>query len=342
MSGETFGDRLKTEREDRGLSIEAVAERLHVEAAVLRALEGNEFERLPDRAAMMECLHAYADCLDVDAELMIEDYLQERGGAPAPSEDVSVEPVAAPPPVDEAVLATLAGRAQSRPGIPLGLVATAVAAVVVVLVTWGVFSRDRTSAPESAEAETPIESQVLSSRTVTEVAPPPAAPPAETPVELPEPETEAPPTPREPSATRSTSPPADPTAAAPAPAPRVEPPATRVELATPAPSGLVIAESGVGTGVENRQLVGRSDRFRIGSQVHFWTRVLGATRGDRIEHVWLRDGVEVTRVSLVIGGPSWRTYSALTLHASTTGNWSVEARDEAGRVLARSEFACVP
>ena len=75
---DTFGDNLKSEREDRGLSIQAVAEILRVDHDRLRALERNDFDALPDEAVMMDCLHGYADCLQVDADLMIEDYVQER------------------------------------------------------------------------------------------------------------------------------------------------------------------------------------------------------------------------------------------------------------------------
>jgi cytoskeletal protein RodZ len=75
---DTFGEKLKSEREDRGLSIQAVAEDLGVDHDQLRALERNDFEALPDEAVMVGWLRAYAERLDVDADLMIEDYVQER------------------------------------------------------------------------------------------------------------------------------------------------------------------------------------------------------------------------------------------------------------------------
>ncbi len=103
-----------------------------------------------------------------------------------------------------------------------------------------------------------------------------------------------------------------------------------------------IPEHGVGTGVRNRQLVGRSDRFAVGTQVWFWTRVEGGKSGDRIDHVWLREGAEAARIPLTIGGSRWRTQSAKTLRAGAAGDWAVEARDAAGRVLARRKFVCVP
>ena len=70
---ETFGDKLRIEREHRGLTIRAVAEILGADQDRLLALERNDFEALPDETTMVQCLHAYADCLRVDAELMIED-----------------------------------------------------------------------------------------------------------------------------------------------------------------------------------------------------------------------------------------------------------------------------
>ena len=105
---------------------------------------------------------------------------------------------------------------------------------------------------------------------------------------------------------------------------------------------LRITEYGVGTAVENRQLVGQSDSFSEGTQVAFWTRVQGGSAGHRIEHVWLREGVQASRIALRIGGPNWRTHSTKTLRSGVAGDWAVEARDEAGRVLARSEFVCIP
>jgi hypothetical protein len=76
--------------------------------------------------------------------------------------------------------------------------------------------------------------------------------------------------------------------------------------------------------------------------VWFWTHVQGGSPGDRIDHVWLQDGVETLRVSLKIGGARWRTYSSKMLRRGSAGDWAVEARDETGHVLARREFVTVP
>ncbi len=103
---------------------------------------------------------------------------------------------------------------------------------------------------------------------------------------------------------------------------------------------LKITESGVGSGMEDRNLVGVAELFQEGDQVWFWTRVIGGADGDRIRHVWLRDGEEMLSVGLTLGGPHWRTWTRKTLHPGSTGTWTVEARDEAGAILATATFVC--
>jgi len=105
---------------------------------------------------------------------------------------------------------------------------------------------------------------------------------------------------------------------------------------------LSVPDAGVGTGVVNRQLVGAGDRFSEGSQVAFWTRVLGGRAGDTIRHVWIHAGRDVEAIELNVGGPHWRTHSRKTMFSGSVGSWAVEARDPEGRVLARQEFDCVP
>jgi len=104
---------------------------------------------------------------------------------------------------------------------------------------------------------------------------------------------------------------------------------------------LAVSESGVGSGVEQRSLIGISDRFRVGDQVWFWTRVTAGADGDRIRHVWLQDGEEKLSVGLTLGGSHWRTWTRKTMHPGSAGAWTVEARDVAGNVLATASFVCV-
>lgn len=117
-------------------------------------------------------------------------------------------------------------------------------------------------------------------------------------------------------------------------------PPESVPVAAPEVSGTTVSEFGVGRRIVNRRLEDRGRSFEEGSVVFFQTRVVGGERGEQVRHVWLRDGRAVQTVDLELGGSHWRTHSRKTLWG--TGPWAVEARDRAGRVLARSEFVCVP
>jgi hypothetical protein len=105
---------------------------------------------------------------------------------------------------------------------------------------------------------------------------------------------------------------------------------------------LQVSESGVGTAVRDQRLVGRGDRFAEGTQVAFWTRVVGGAAGDVVRHVWFHEGRAVMRAELAIGSANWRTFSRRVLPEGATGGWMVEARGPDGGLLARQEFRCVP
>lgn len=290
----TFGERVKSEREDRGLSIPAVAETLRVDQDWLRSLERNDFQALPDEDVMMDCLRGYAATLEVDVDLMIEDYLQEREKCLRQLEqavtDLAIEtgPVASRPDLND------------RPRIPSWLSASVIFAAVV-LGAWWLLSGD---GPKSGT-------------TASEAVATPAAPVADTRPTQSEAQSKVAPT-------------------------RPEPPVKQSAPVPEAPAVLNVSEYGVGTGIRDRRLAGRGDRFGEGTEVWFWTRVQNGGRGDKIDHVWLREGVEAVRVTLEIGGSSWRTYSSKTLRTGSAGSWAVEARDDSGRVLAREEFTCFP
>jgi cytoskeletal protein RodZ len=130
-----------------------------------------------------------------------------------------------------------------------------------------------------------------------------------------------------------------PVAAAPTPSPPAE-----TEQQGPTPSditaNLSVSEFGVGRRVVNHQLQDTGDRFEEGEVVWFSTRVLGGGPGHQVRHVWTLDGKTMQSLDLELGGPHWRTHSRKTLWGH--GNWTAEARDSSGRVLARATFTVVP
>ena len=136
------------------------------------------------------------------------------------------------------------------------------------------------------------------------------------------------------------------------PRPLPEPPTSRAEETRTAhgarsvenggtsEGALSVTESALGRRIADHRVVDQDDRFVEGTEVWFQTRVLGGERGDGIRHVWIHDGRAVQSIRLPLGRSDWRTQSRKTIRQA--GPWAVEARDEAGRVLARANFTCEP
>jgi hypothetical protein len=123
------------------------------------------------------------------------------------------------------------------------------------------------------------------------------------------------------------------------PEPKPVPPRTAtVVKRTAEESSLSISEMGVGRKIAHHRLEGAADRFSPGDLVFCATRVRGGKGGTRIRHVWLHEGKASSSVTLPLGGADWFTYSNKRVGAR--GAWTVEARDDGGRVLERVSFTC--
>jgi len=325
---ETFGQKLRQAIENRGLTIEQVAQVTGLGMQRIRALEEDDFSGLPDDESMAESLRALARLLDVDSDQVVADYRREWARTQAPP--------APPAPHGEAGMRVesrgadpgLSGSRSSRLTNPIVPAAIIVAVVAVTLVVW---LRSPSSSPPPP-SPIPVQSAVPAEAPAPEPAPPPAAEP-DRPVDV---AGESVTMPAEPEAHAEPEVPAEPEPEPAMPADEAEPPPP----AETSPGLLSIPDHGVGTGVVNHELVGRGDRFAEGSRVWYWTLVEGGAAGVRLEHVWLHEGVEIMRVPMTIGGPRWRVKSYKSLNPGSEGMWAVEARDEAGHVLARQEFHC--
>jgi len=64
----SFGDRLRREREQRGISLEDVALTTKIRAGLLQALEGEKFDRLPGGIFNKGFVRAYARHLGLDED----------------------------------------------------------------------------------------------------------------------------------------------------------------------------------------------------------------------------------------------------------------------------------
>lgn len=103
-----------------------------------------------------------------------------------------------------------------------------------------------------------------------------------------------------------------------------------------------VEEAAVGRAIVDRMPADTGSTFsRDVGMLYAWTRVSGA-EGQTIHHVWLHEGQEMADVALAVGGSPWRTWSSKNIVEYWTGQWSVEVRDGAGRVLDTVRFAVRP
>lgn len=304
----TFGLQLRQAREARGVRLIDAARATKIPAPDLAALEYQDLDVLPeDEETLTGYVRRYAEYLGLEAGPLADecaDALEaRRPKTPAAAGGEAVGPPGA---------AVASGPRRFAHWV---VVVAGVLVVILALVAWWwLGAGDSRGGPTGGED--PPGEEILPAE-------PPAPPPGG--------ETGAP------RSGLADEPPAGTEAASagsgPGPPPHGPDPPS-------AASRLRVEEHGVGTGVVDRRLVGAADRFGEGTRVWFWTLVRGGRAGDRIVHVWTRDGQVTSRVPLEVGGPHWRTQSRKMLKPGSRGRWVVEARDEAGNVLARSSFEC--
>lgn len=363
----TFGQKLREAREEKGLRVEDVSRATRVRSCHLEALERDDFDAMPQDVFVRGFVRMYADCLQVDPDLLVAEYRRERDSQrPNWEEDARngvVQEMSRVLEVPREVSARNFRRAVKFAGF-----------AVVVLALVGVWWIGAGNHEEARLARAELEVGTPASIDAVQRVPGPT--PGATPVGNPPVKPAAQP---KPTTSPLPDPPVEAASTRPEPKPVVMPeqtepepvaePAAKPELGDPVPveatvtpfedqgqaaapepgsrlepaSGrLHITEFGVGTGIGNRRLVGEGDRFVEGTQVWFWTRVLGGEPGETIRHVWQHEGHESSWVPLTLGGDHWRTQSRKTLREGSAGRWAVEAVDGEGRVLARREFVCVP
>lgn len=134
---ESFGARLKRERERQSMTLDSVAASTKIGIRLLQALEEEKFDRLPGGIFNKGFVRAYARHLGLDEEQALADYLVASGG-PAPSKE------------PEAVVAAIAARktesrtekkAERSGGIPWGRIGVLLLLAAVILVVWSAHSR---------------------------------------------------------------------------------------------------------------------------------------------------------------------------------------------------------
>jgi len=70
------GKDLKRIRDELGVSLEMIAEMVKVRIVFLRAIEEDQFEKMPSRMFLKSFLRAYAQCMGLDANIVASHYLK--------------------------------------------------------------------------------------------------------------------------------------------------------------------------------------------------------------------------------------------------------------------------
>jgi transcriptional regulator with XRE-family HTH domain len=298
----TFGERLRQERESRNITLQEMSESTKIALHCFKLLENDDFANLPGGLYNKGYVRAYAQFIGLDPEPLLKAYaLAQQTQEPEASEHNSEVSHALSPSATSGWDGATGTRLRSWQRTWL-LVPFAV--ILVGIVGWSYFR----GGPLEATISTKISAPTF------ELEPSEGRGKARQP--------EANPTVLELSAL---------------------PQRTQGETMTAVEDDgrLSIAEFGVGTRIVHHQLENQAEHFEEGTQVWFWTRVLGGEAGEPIRHIWLYENREVDSVELILGGPHWRTQSRRTLHSGSAGRWAAEARDSAGLVMARQEFTSV-
>ena len=176
-----FGERLRREREMRGITLDEISESTKISRRHLESLEKEEFDELPGGIFNKGFVRAYARYLGIDEDQAVADYSSASAEQPAPPDQFPLEVHEKP------------NREMNPRRSPLPLVIAVIALVAVMAVLW---ARNRgrhaegpaNAAPSTAAAgspqagsaavETPAEPAPVHSSEVAAPAPPTPAPPS--------------------------------------------------------------------------------------------------------------------------------------------------------------------
>src|SRR5258708_12605612 len=133
-----FGDRLRREREMRGITLDEIAESTKISRRHLEALEGEHFDQLPGGVFNKGFVRAYARFLGIDEDQAVADYSAASNEQPEPEDKFPLE-------IHEEPDRDLNPR---RSNLPLVF---AVAPLIGVLVGYGFWVKSRTHSSEAAQ-----------------------------------------------------------------------------------------------------------------------------------------------------------------------------------------------
>ena len=103
--------------------------------------------------------------------------------------------------------------------------------------------------------------------------------------------------------------------------------------------GFTIERLAVASGIENREPIGIAETFSPDTPVVYcFLEAKNIAADTWVTFAWIHNGQEIHSITLALkAGPRWRTRSEKALYG-LTGDWSVEIRDENGKVLKQTSF----
>jgi cytoskeleton protein RodZ len=136
----SFGERLQRERELRGINLEEIAEATKIGTRSLRALEEQDFDKLPGGIFNKGFVRAYARYLGLDEEQAVADYLAALGEAIAAGKATRHEStVNTTTPERNLLMNQVDEREPLR--LPLGLIAVVVVIAALLFGGWKYFAK---------------------------------------------------------------------------------------------------------------------------------------------------------------------------------------------------------
>jgi cytoskeleton protein RodZ len=170
----SFGDRLKKEREQRGITLDDISLNTKIGTRLLRALEEEKFDQLPGGIFNKGFVRAYARHVGLDEEQTVADYMTAAGAVqPGPAEPEGAFPIqvaqerkappkAAPTPDRRIHTTGESSRRDAAADIPWGILAVVLLVIAIALAAWSYLHRppetEKTRiapASESAPAASP-------------------------------------------------------------------------------------------------------------------------------------------------------------------------------------------
>jgi cytoskeleton protein RodZ len=166
----TFGDKLKREREMRGITLDEIAESTKIARRHLEAIEKENFDALPGRVFIKGFIRSYARFIGIDEEQAVADYAELFKEEPVEAEKFPLE-------IHEQPDRELNPKRSHLPLIG------AVVALVLVMASYTVWrSKHRALETESVSASTAVPAQSASPAAIEQSSPQQTASAAPAPV----------------------------------------------------------------------------------------------------------------------------------------------------------------